>query len=317
MDTAAISSAFCAAAGQLWAVDERFAPAIAGLIADATMGKELSRDSLAAALAANTAHRAAVPVHRRHQGKIVATVPIRGLLLYDLDLQPFATSARKLAADIADLAADPAVDKIVLDVASPGGTVQGIPEAARAIFDARKRKPVVASINPYAGSAAYWLASQSSEIAATPSADLGSIGVFVLHADNSEALRKAGVTVTLIKSKASPFKVEGNSLQPLSAEAQARIQADVDAVNDQFVADVARGRGVSISKVHADFGGGRMLMAQDAVRAGMADRLSTLDAVLTGARDSWPGALGRAAGSGNTLPRAISARRRRLDLLSK
>jgi hypothetical protein len=48
-----------------------------------------------------------------------------------------------------------------------------------------------------------------------------------------------------------------------------------------FVGAVAAGRGVSAAKVLANFGQGRMVLAQDAVAAGMADRVATLDQVLS------------------------------------
>ena len=62
-----------------------------------------------------------------------------------------------------------------------------------------------------------------------------------------------------------------------------------------MIASVARGRGVTAARVRKDFGGGRMMDATAAVRAGLADRIDTLDGVI--AKASAAGPAGRAAGN--------------------
>jgi ClpP class serine protease len=47
-----------------------------------------------------------------------------------------------------------------------------------------------------------------------------------------------------------------------------------------FLADVAAGRGVKVSAVKADFGQGRTMMAQEALKAGMVDRVATLEQII-------------------------------------
>ena len=107
-----------------------------------------------------------------------------------------------------------------------------------------------------------------------PSADVGSIGVFMLHCDLGGMLKDAGIVPTFVVSAESPYKVEGNPYEALGDEARAHYQAEIDAVMKQFVAAVARGRGVSRAQVLADFGKGRTLMAPDAKKAGMIDRIA-------------------------------------------
>ena len=66
----------------------------------------------------------------------------------------------------------------------------------------------------------------------------------------------------------------------LSDEGRAAIQASVDETYEQFVADVARGRGVEVSAVRDGFGEGRMVRARQAVKLGMADRIGTFESTL-------------------------------------
>jgi ClpP class serine protease len=88
-------------------------------------------------------------------------------------------------------------------------------------------------------------------------------------------LEQDGVKVTLIS--AGKFKTEGNPFEPLSDEAREAFQADIDAFYAMFTNDVAKGRGASADDVRSGFGEGRMVMARDAVKAGMADRVATFD----------------------------------------
>src|SRR5690606_28785026 len=65
------------------------------------------------------------------------------------------------------------------------------------------------------------------------------------------------------------------------------MQARVDAFYDQFVNDVARGRGVSPDTVRSGYGRGGVLMAQEALAEGMVDAVGTLeDAIRAVARQT-------------------------------
>lgn len=181
----------------------------------------------------------------------------------------------------AQAAADPDAQAIVLDVDSPGGMVDLVPETAAMVYRARRAdRPIVAVANTLMASAAYWVGSAADELVASPSATVGSIGVYTMHEDLSAALEKAGVRRSFIS--AGPRKVEGNRYQPLDDTARAALQAEVEATYNAFVRDVARFRGVATSVVRADpetgeqhFGGGRAYHAETARRLGMVDRVAT------------------------------------------
>lgn len=175
--------------------------------------------------------------------------------------------------------ADPAVKAIVLDVDSPGGTASGVTEFASEIRAARGgAKPIVAVANTLTASAAYWLASQADEIVASPSAQVGSVGVYAVHQEASRLLDEMGITTTIIRS--GPNKLDANEFEPLTEQARAQIQERVDATYGQFVADVAKGRRTTIAQVEADYGGGRVFTAKQAQAIGMVDRVETIDATI-------------------------------------
>jgi signal peptide peptidase SppA len=170
------------------------------------------------------------------------------------------------------------VDAIVLDVDSPGGSVAMVEETAAEIRAAREVKPVVAVANVDAGSAAYWLAAQATELLVTPSGMVGSVGASILHLDFSGMNEKMGIEPTFIS--AGRYKTEGNPEEPLTDEATAHLQATVDDAYASFVADVAAGRGVPEKTVRRGYGEGRMLTAKNALEAGMVDGVETLDSVV-------------------------------------
>lgn len=174
---------------------------------------------------------------------------------------------------------DPNVKGIVLDVDSPGGTVPGVQELADKIYEASHDKPIVAVANSLAASAAYWIASAAGRVVAAPGSDVGSIGVYSVHMDWSEALAQDGIKVTI--TKAGKYKAEGNPYEPMGEEAKDYEQQQVNAIYGDFLAAVARGRGVSVATVRSDFGQGRTMLAGDAKAAGLVDEIDTLAGVVS------------------------------------
>ena len=212
----------------------------------------------------------------------VAVIPIYGVISQRMSVMTDmsgGTSIEAVRRDFRDAMADPAVRAVVFDVDSPGGSTDGVPEFASELRAARNgSKPIVAAVNTLAASAAYWLASQCDEIVCTPSGEVGSIGVFAAHEDDSAALEAEGVKVTLIG--AGPYKTELSPYGPLGDDAKAAVQEQMDTFYSMFLKDVSLGRGVSVDKVTADYGGGRTLLAGKALKAGMVDRIGTLESAV-------------------------------------
>lgn len=226
-------------------------------------------------------HTAAAISPQRRSSGAVAVIPVTGMITQRPTLFSAlfgGTSTVALADAVEAAVADTAVASIVLAFDSPGGTVTGVTEASARIRAARGAKPIIAIADPQAASAAYWLASAADSIYITPSGMAGSIGVYTEHVDESAALEALGVRVTTIKYGAR--KAEGASHEPLSEDALAAIQADVDYYGRMFESDVAKGRGVRVAKVQRDYGQGASLTADAALAAGLVDGIMSLDEVI-------------------------------------
>ena len=213
----------------------------------------------------------------------VAVIPLKGLITprpsFLSMLFGGGGGLQSFRAQIRDAVNAEDITAIILDVDSPGGSTDLIAETADELRAARAVKPIVAVANTWAASAAYWLAAQADELVVTPSGEVGSIGVYCAHEDYSGFEDQIGIKTTLIS--AGKYKTEGNPYEPLSDEARQALQDKVDAYYAMFVADVAKGRGVSASAVRAGYGEGRMLTAGDAVSEKLADRVDTLEATIT------------------------------------
>lgn len=211
----------------------------------------------------------------------VAVLPLFGVLSQRMDMfteMSGGTSTERFGALFDRAVADPDIGSIVMEVDSPGGSVSGVEELSAKIFNARGAKPIIAVANTLAASAAFYVATAADEMVVAPSAEVGSVGVFSVHTDISGADQQRGIRRTIIK--AGRLKAAGNPLEPLSDEARAVIQENVDEFFSLFIEALARNRGVSTERVRTGFGEGRVLPARMAVQAGMADRIATLEDVL-------------------------------------
>jgi signal peptide peptidase SppA len=170
---------------------------------------------------------------------------------------------------------DPDVGAILIDADTPGGSVFGVHETSEMIYRARGQKPVVAIANSEAYSAGYYLASAADELWVTPTGMVGSVGVVATHIDYSQQNEALGIAVTYITQ--GQYKVEGNPDAPLEKEARAELQRHVDRYYGMFVQSVARNRGTTVEKVESDFGQGRIVGAESAMKRGMVDRIGTIE----------------------------------------
>lgn len=208
----------------------------------------------------------------------VAVIPLQGVITKRGSW--FSDGLDRVSRTLDAAMANKAIAGVVLDVDSPGGSSYGLMEFADKVYSLRGGKPLLSVANPLAASAAIWAGSAAEQFIVTPSGDVGSIGVWSLHIDQSKLLDDIGIKPTFVF--AGKYKVEGNPFEPLSDDARGEIQRAVDATYGDFIAAMARNRGVTQAKVKSDFGEGRMLSADRAKAAGMVDRIASLDDVLSG-----------------------------------
>lgn len=271
-----------------WAITVDKLTAITELMQERASGVKLSDEMIAE----RVGPREDRPKVRKGAGG-VAVIPVHGVIAHranTLEASSGGTSTELVGRMLAAAVNNDEVKTVVLDLDSPGGSVSGVPELAAQISRSTTVKPIVAHVNAQASSAAFWLASQATEIVATPSGRIGSVGVFMLLVDESKRLEQEGITVNAIS--AGKNKLEGAPFQPLDDDTRAHLQAQVDETNREFVQSVAKGRGVTASVVNAEFGQGREFKAREALQRGMIDRIATFDETLVrlvGAKNLGPG----------------------------
>lgn len=170
---------------------------------------------------------------------------------------------------------DPRVRAVVLAIDSPGGNVIGTPEMAAAVREMANEKPIVTHSDGSLSSAAYWIGCAANAVYLSgPVVQAGSIGVVVDRSYNpSSSTQQEHIT-------AGRYKRIAKANEPLSDEARAIVQADVDYVYTLFVDDVARYRGATAEQVLEHMADGRVFRGQQAINAGLVDGVSTLDALL-------------------------------------
>ncbi len=211
----------------------------------------------------------------------VAVLPLYGMLAPRMNMFMAisgGTSTQQFAGWFAEALNHSRVKAVVLDVDSPGGSVQGNRELADVIFQGRGTKPIVAVATNMMCSAAYYVASAADRIVASPSALVGSLGTYMIHRESSRAMENAGIKYSVIK--AGENKAAGLDVEPLTAQSRALLQERVDSMNALFMETVARNRGVSVATVNERYGQGKDVIAREGLSMGLVDRVGTLSEVL-------------------------------------
>lgn len=257
-------SAFDLVASTPWAIDPAMLDTIAAIARREGEGVEAVEARIGRPL--QNARKASV------RGS-TAIVPITGPIFRYANLFTEisgATSIDMLAKDFTAALDDPAIASIILDINSPGGQVTGIAEFAAMVKGASK--PVIAYVDGTAASAAYWIAAAASQVVMAKNAMAGNVGA-VLSLDIRKDQNKAEIV-----SSQSPNKRP----DVLTDAGRAQLQSLVDAQAQVFIEDVAAFRDKKPEAVIADWNGGAVFIAADAVRLGMADRIGTLEEVIAG-----------------------------------
>lgn len=210
----------------------------------------------------------------------IAVIPVHGTLVKrtaGLDAASGLTSYTEIAAMLDSALADPQVAGILFDIDSPGGEASGSFELARRVREASAVKPVWAVANDSAYSAAYAIGSAANRLIVSETGGVGSIGVIALHIDQSvkdanEGYRYTAVTAGTHKNDFSPH-------QPLTDEAKAELQAEVDRLYGLFVEHVASMRTLATDDVRSTEAG--LYFGANAIAAGLADAVGTFESALT------------------------------------
>ena len=212
----------------------------------------------------------------------VAIVPMYGVMGKRMNLFTNISggvSTELVSKDIREILKDPDIKGILLDIDSPGGTVDGTQDLADVIFAGRDVKPIVAYTSGMIASAAYWVASAAHKTYISSETCLvGSIGVVSTHIDYSEYEKKMGVKTTEIY--AGKYKRIASQYKTLSKEGKKTIQDEVDYIYTVFVENVAKHKGKTTEEVLTNMADGRTFIGKQAVDAGLVDGIDSMNHVL-------------------------------------
>ena len=170
------------------------------------------------------------------------------------------------------------IDAVILDIDSPGGQCDGTATLADAIVACKASKPVIAFVDDgLAASAAYWVISACSEIyCSQPTDAVGSIGVYCTIADYYAYYQHEGLP---IRDVYAPQSIDKNQdvIQALNNKDEL-LKSELAFLASTFIDTVNKNRKGKVKG--ADWEGGKMYFANDAIKQGLIDGIKGFDAVV-------------------------------------
>jgi protease-4 len=189
-----------------------------------------------------------------------------------------ALSSEKFAKEIRKARKDENIKAIVLRVNSPGGSIVASDVIWREMSEAKKVKPVIASMGEVAASGGYYISAPADTIVAQPNSITGSIGIFGLWFNVQGLLNdKLGITTDGVST--GQFSDFMNPTRPLTEVERTIIQTSVEEGYETFISRVAEGRGMhpdSVKKVAS----GRVWTGTQAKERGLVDVLGGLNTAI-------------------------------------
>ncbi|HET6335074.1 MAG TPA: signal peptide peptidase SppA [Polyangiales bacterium] len=188
---------------------------------------------------------------------------------------PFVKAMRKYADDVN-------VKGVVLRIDSPGGSALASDKMWHAVRRVAKRKPVIVSVGDMAASGGYYIACAGTEIFASPTSIVGSIGVVGGKIVVDKLAAQLGVhATTLTRGK------NANWLSPTSRfsdSERAALQRALEETYGIFVSRVREGRKLSDAEI-STVAEGRIMSGKRATEGKLVDREGTLYDAIAHLRD--------------------------------
>jgi len=168
-------------------------------------------------------------------------IPIAGVIgkgLSPIEKMTGAVDVSDISDTIDEYVMNPQVTRIAFQVSSPGGTVTGVEELANKVRNIAK--PTMSYTDTEMASAAYWVAAAADKVVASPSSTVGSVGVYMVVADYSEAAKAEGIKMIVLK--AGQHKAIGVPGVEVTDAQQAHLQEGVDEIWSNFKGAVLKTR---------------------------------------------------------------------------
>jgi len=276
---------------RVWAVERNFAERIAPILIHQMKSGRFAPEEERTKVASryNGVESTQIGVHvpvrlvKARNGSNVAVIPVVGSLTKRGEVCSY--GMRDYSNEMVALNKNADVAAIVLDIESPGGTVDGTPEFGLSVKGSKK--PVVAFGDNMVASAAYWVASQAKLIIGNKNnpTEFGSIGTLYIHQNFSKYIEENIGSVEIIRAPQSVEKNRVNPIEPLSDDQRLVIQDDLKMITKDFITAVKKGRGSRLNITAEGMFAGRMFKASEALENGMIDSIGTLaDAIDEAAR---------------------------------
>lgn len=178
---------------------------------------------------------------------------------------------------------DDRVKAVLFKIDSPGGTTTAsdILYHEIAAFKQRTGKKVVVCMMNLAASGGYYVSLPADVIMAHPTTVTGSIGVILMRPQVSGLMEKIGVDVRVNKSGEN--KDMGSPFRPITPAEEKMLQDLADTLGQRFVDLVKQHRQLDGQRL-AIVGDARVFLADDAVAAGLVDKIGYLQDAIAEAR---------------------------------
>jgi len=176
------------------------------------------------------------------------------------------------------------IKAIVIRINSPGGSPLASDIIWREINEAKKVKPVIASMSDVAASGGYYLAMSCDTIVAQPTTITGSIGVVGYIMNIQDFLdHKLGITTDVVRT--GQFSDFPTATRPLTESEKMIFQELVDNAYEVFTSKAAEGRGMELDDLK-EVAGGRVWTGEQAADIGLIDVLGNYDDAIQIAADA-------------------------------
>lgn len=201
----------------------------------------------------------------------VAIIPLQGVITTAPSATFFAesvASSTTIVKDIEKAEADPAIQGVIFEINSPGGSAVATEEISRAIE--RMEKPSVSWIREVGASGAYWAASQTDHIVASRMSVTGSVGVISSYLEFSGLMDDYNVSYERLV--AGKYKDTGTPFRSLKAEERLLLQQKLDTIHTYFLEQVKTRRNLTQAAVE-EIETGIFFLGSEAFELGLVDEL--------------------------------------------
>lgn len=206
------------------------------------------------------------------QGELInSNIPLDICQRYGITTYPNLQQAIYLAAE------DDEVERVVLEINSPGGAVSGLEPTLDALRFLKSKKPIMSFLDTCA-SAAYWLGSIGEKIVLSKLGVVGSIGVLFQMFNVSEQLKKDGVEPIVVRSVEKKARL--SPYEPTTEDVRREVQQRVDYLHEHFVQQVATNRQLTFEFVQSEMADGRTFFGKEAIKRRFVDSIDTLDSLI-------------------------------------